>query len=258
MNTVSTKHRAVATALTTAILLSGCASSPSGEPISEPSISSSLDQSQTQEGILASIYPGGMPRIVDPSTVTNLSIPDDIDATRAKEAYAWVASYAALSFNDTTFQNLKDVGQRAVFAVSPYFSNNSLPVLIDIFEQYTELNSYDDFQTVSSGINNNGILTIMPKSGTQLTYMNSPIFDRFTFGDASIEAYDPMPDGRPVYKVKFPFSAGLLFKNRGEEKIRDATASRIFEIWVIDTGDVKNPFLIESWTATTLDWAETK
>lgn len=253
------KYLTAGLAILVGLSLVGCSTT---DPNASPKPSASSDSpagegAQVFDDPSLLVYPGGMPRAVDPATIANLTIPEGMDQAKAKEAYAWVASYAVMSFNETSFQNMKEMRQYSLFAISQYFSPNALKSMEGIFSEYAKLNKYDDLLVADNSINNYGIVTIIPKSGTQATYLNTPVFDQVRFGAATIEEYEVNVEGLPVYKVSFPFSARLQYKEGADKEVKNLEASRTFEIWVVETGDAARPYLIETWSPSPLKWRTT-
>lgn len=238
------KNLAIIALATSALLLTGCSvTTTDNSPTSEPSANPT--QTQSPQDLTDSFYPGGMPKAIEAGTVANLDIQDEIDDARAKEAYAWLASFIQISFNDSTLQDMKTYRQYALVSFSRYFSSDGLSLMEAHFSQYAEQNNYADLDIALRYIGNRGLMTVLPSEGYK--YLNTPVFNPFTYGDATIQNAGLSKDGLPVYKITVPVTTKLLFEYQADKKTYEATFNRTFEVWVIDTGDATKPFLIDSW-----------
>jgi len=242
------KYFAASAAIVVGLTLTGCSTTP---PDTKPSSSASPTQSQIAEQVADSLYPGGMPKMVDPVTVTNLEVIGEIDQAKAKETYAWVASFAALSFNDSTLQQMETFRQFALFSFSQYFTGTGLQTMEKHFSEYAKNGDYASLDDALQMIGHKGLVTVLPSKG--YTYVNSPVFDQITYGASQIETAGSK-EGLPAYKVTIPVSARLLWIDQADNQKYETMFYRTFEIWVIDTGDASNPYLIDSWSENPLAW----
>lgn len=235
---------------TAAFLLAGCSDATTeGKPTDAPPTAS--NQTQPPQDPADLFYPGGLFKAIKADEVTNLDIQDEIDPARAKEAYAWLASFIQVSFNDSTLQNMKTYRQYALLSFSQYFSSDGLVLMEAHFSQYAEQNDYDDLNVALLYIGNRGLMTVLPSKGYK--YLNSPVFNPFEYGAAKIQLAESREDVT-VYKISVPVSAELLFEDQADKKTYRATFNRKFEVWVIDTGDATKPHLIDSWDENPLSW----
>jgi hypothetical protein len=235
---------------TAASLLAGCSvATTEGKPTDAPP--SALSQTQPPQDPTHLLYPGGLFKAIKADEVTNLDVQDEIDPARAKEAYAWLASFIQVSFNDSTLQDMKRFRQYALFSFSQYFSSDGLGLMEAHFSQYAEQNDYDDLNVALQYIGNRGLMTVLPSKGYK--YLNSPVFNPFEYGAAKIQLAES-PEGVTVYKISVPVSTKLLFEDQADQKTYEATFKRNFEVWVIDTGEATKPFLIDSWDENPLSW----
>lgn len=244
------KNLAIITALAAGLLLTGCSISttenkPSGSPSASPT------QTQSPEDVAALVYPGGMPKVVDPGTVTDIEIQEGLDQAKAKEAYAWVASFVQISFNDSTLQQMDTFREYGLFSFSQYFSANGLKVMEAHFQQYADQGNYGDLDVAMRYVGNRGLMTVLPTEGYK--YLNSPVFDQFQYGKATVE-YGGETEGLTTYKVAVPVTTRLLLVSEADNKKYETTFNRTFEIWVIETGDATKPFLIDVWNENPLSW----
>lgn len=236
---------------TAALLLAGCSVSTSKSESTAAPLPTS-NQTQPSQDSADLLYPGGLFKAIKADEVTNLDIQDEIDPARAKEAYAWLASFIQVSFNDSTLQNMKTYRQYALLSFSQYFSSDGLGLMEAHFSQYAEQKDYDDLNVALQYIGNRGLMTVLPSKGYK--YLNSPVFNPFTYGAAKIQSAGLNTDSLPVYKISVPVSAELLFEDQADKKTYTATFNRKFEVWVIDTGDATKPYLIDSWDENPLTW----
>jgi hypothetical protein len=241
---MSKKNVAILALATAALLLTGCSitttqDKPKGSPSATP------NETQTAEDFVDSLYPGGMVKVIQAGNVTNLDIQDGIDSAQAKEAYAWLASFIQISFNDSTLQDMKTFRQYGLLSFSQYFTPVGLKIMEAHFSEYADQNDYSDFDKALRYIGNRGLMTVIPSEGYK--FLNSPVFDQFQYGEATIQSAGLSDEGLPVYKISVPVSARLLVQDQADKKTYETTFNRTFEVWVIDMGDPKKPFLIDSW-----------
>lgn len=196
------------------------------------------------------IYPGGLPQVVDPPTVSNLDIIDETDESRAKEIYAWAASFATFSFNDATFQSMDVAKGNGIFAIADFLTDEGLNIAKAHFGQYVEQGDYEDWDTALTYLSNRGLVTILP---TRYEAVNQPAFDQIEFGQASIQSAG-QNKGLETYKVTIPFSARLLFTEGTDPQVMQTRVTRNFALWIVDTGNSDRPFLVDSWDENQLSW----
>ena len=242
------KHLAIAAAVAVGLVLTGCSTTP---PTADKPSSSPITQPQTAEQVASSVYPGGMPKKVDAATVTNLDIRDGIDSNKAKEAYAWMASFAALSFNDSTLQQMQTFRQYALLSFSQYFTETGLNTMEKHFSAYAKKGDYASLDDALQMIGHKGLVTVLPSKG--YTYVNSPVFDQIDYGQAII-GDGGTTDGLPLYKVTIPVTARMFWIDPADNQKYETIFYRTFEVWVVDTGEASKPFLIDSWTENPLAW----
>lgn len=188
--------------------------------------------------------------MVDPETVSNLDIADGIDESRAKDIYAWAASFAAFSFNDTTFQSMDKAKGNGIFAIADFFTDEGLEIVKAHFAQYVEQDDYADWDIALRYLSNRGLVTILP---TRYKAVNQPAFDAIDFGQASIQSAG-QNKGLETYKVTIPLSARLLFTEGTDPQVLQSRFTRDFSLWIVDTGNADRPFLIDSWDENQLNW----
>jgi hypothetical protein len=242
------KYIAACAAIVVGLTLTGCSTTP---PDTKPSSSASPTQSQIAEQVADSLYPGGMPKKVDPSTVTNLEIVGGINDDKAKEVYAWVASFAALSFNDSTLQQMETFREFGLMSFSQYFTGNGLKTMEKHFSEYAKKGDYASLDDALQMIGHKGLVTVLPSKG--YTFLNSPVFDKITYGDSEIVSAENI-EGLPAYTVTIPVTARLLWIDPLDNQKYETVFYRTFEVWVLETGDVSSPYLIDSWTENPLAW----
>lgn len=227
-----------------ALFVTGCAEG-STEAQREPTLQASVGAAPR-----AMLYPGGLPQIVEPETVTNLDIIGETDESRAKEIYAWAASFATFSFNDATFQSMDVAKGNGIFAIAEFLTDEGLNIAKAHFDQYVEQANYEDWDTALTYVSNRGLVTILP---TRYGAVNQPAFDQIEFGQASIQSAG-QNKGLETYKVTIPFSARLLFTEGTDPQVMQTRVTRNFALWIVDTGNSDRPFLIDSWDENQLSW----
>lgn len=248
------KYLAITAVITAGIILTGCSTTPPGDSngYATSSSTASPDQTITSEEVTSGLYPGGMPKVIEPEAITNLTVQKDVEGSLGREVYAWAASFIQISFNDTTLQQMETFRQYGLLSFAPYFTPAALEIAEAHFAQYDEAGDYQSLDKAMQYIGNRGLFTVLPNIGYK--YLNSPVFDQFKYGPATLE-YAGINSGLDTYKVTVPVSARLVFEDQADKKTYETTFKREFELWIVDSGmETEVRFRIDSWNENPLGW----